>query len=92
MIAKSASQPRIIKYQLSLMVGILHGGIVDIYFDILPVVAESFAEDCETANMFRIIVHSHAEAEAAAVIQIEAVDGHIRDLQAIDESALFVDH
>lgn len=72
------------------MLGILHGGIVDIYLDILPVVAESFAEDRETADMFRIIIHGHAEAEAAAVIQVKAVYGHIRDLKTVNESSLFV--
>lgn len=74
------------------MLNILHGCIVDIDFDILPIVAESLAKDSKTANMFGIVVHRHTESEIAAVVQVKAVDGHIGDFQAIYEGAFFIDH
>ena len=65
---------------------------MDIYLDVLSVVAEGFAEDGQAADMFCVVVHGKPETETAAVIQMKAVDGHIGDLEAVDESAFPVDH
>ena len=64
---------------------------MDVYLDILSIVAESLTEDGKTANMFRIIIYRHTEAETAAIVQMEAVDGYIGNLQTVNESSLFVD-
>ena len=63
----------------ALLGAFLHGRVVDVYFDILSVVAEGFAEDGETAHMFRVVIHGETEAETAAIVQVEAVYGYIRD-------------
>ncbi len=70
---------------------LIHGSVVDIYLDVLSVVAEGLAEDGQTAHMFRVIVHCEAETEAAAVIQMEAVDGHVGNFQTVDKGAPPVD-
>lgn len=73
------------------LLALLHGSVVDIYLDVLPVVAEGLAEDGQTAHVLRVVVHGKAETEAAAVIQIETVDGHVGNFQTVDEGAFPVD-
>ena len=53
-------------------------------FDILSVIAEGFAEDCQAADMLRVVVHSHAETDTGAIVEVKAVDGHIGNFQAVD--------
>lgn len=65
---------------------------MDIYLDVLSVVAECFAEDGQAANMFCVVVHGKPETETAAEIQMKAVDGHVRDLEAVDEGSFPIDH
>lgn len=64
---------------------------MDIYLDILSVVAEGLAEDGQSSHMLRVVVHGKAETETAAVIELETVDRHVRDFQAVYEGAFSVD-
>ena len=57
----------------------------------LPVVAESSAEDRQAADMLCIIIYSQTQAEAAAIIQMQTVNGHIRNLQAVNKGTVLID-
>ena len=67
------------------------GRVIQADLDVLSVVSEGLAKNRKTAYMGCVIVHTHAEADAASIIQIKAVNGHIRDLQTVDEGSFLVD-
>ena len=70
----------------------LRRGVVDIHLDILSVIAEGFTKDGEAAHMLGVIVYSQPETQAAPIVQMEAVDGHIGNFQTVDKSSLPIDY
>ena len=65
--------------------------IVDADLDVLCVIAEVLAIECQTADMNGILLDCQTETDTAGVVQMEHIDRDIRDFQAIDIGSLFID-
>ena len=50
---------------------------MNIHFNILSIVSEGFTENREASHVLGVVVNRQTETEAAAIIQVEAVNGHV---------------
>lgn len=69
----------------------LHRGVPETHFDILAVIAKRFSKDRKSADVPGIVLHSQAEADAAAAVEMEIIDFNVGYFETVDIGTFLID-
>ena len=68
-----------------------HRGIAKAYLDILTIISKGFSKDRKSADVPGIVLHSQAEADAAAAVEMEIIDFNVGYFETVDIGTFLID-